>query len=139
MKNNNTNFREWYDTLILPSWTPEPKVIGIIWSILYPIIIALTIFAVYKVYKGELNKIIEQFIEHYSDKNNYLDDYETYQYGDPDFSVHHPNRNHRRSSSIYRCQSAHQRVSRQMHCPGLIRVQTYSRFSGHILDREQRP
>lgn len=43
--------------------------------------------------KGELNKIIEQFIEHYSDKKNYLDDYETYQYSDPDFSVHHPNRN----------------------------------------------
>jgi uncharacterized protein len=42
--------------------------------------------------KGELDKIIEQFVEHYSDKKNYEDDYEEYQYGDPDFTRHHPNR-----------------------------------------------
>ena len=30
---------EWYDSLIKPTWTPEPATIGLIWQILYPIII----------------------------------------------------------------------------------------------------
>ena len=30
---------EWYDSLLKPSWTPEPATIGLIWQILYPIII----------------------------------------------------------------------------------------------------
>lgn len=68
MQNNfqNTNnvinapsaFKAWYDTLILPSWTPAPGVIGLIWSLLYPLITALTVYASYKVYKGEMSKII---------------------------------------------------------------------------------
>ena len=32
-------WREWYDGLIKPSWTPEPSTIGLIWQILYPIIL----------------------------------------------------------------------------------------------------
>ena len=30
---------DWYETLWKPSWTPAPKTIGLIWQILYPIII----------------------------------------------------------------------------------------------------
>jgi tryptophan-rich sensory protein len=30
---------EWYSTLEKPSWTPAPSVIGLIWQILYPIIL----------------------------------------------------------------------------------------------------
>ena len=30
---------EWYDTLWKPSWTPAPATIGLIWQILYPIIV----------------------------------------------------------------------------------------------------
>ena len=30
---------EWYDSLWKPSWTPAPSTIGLIWQILYPIII----------------------------------------------------------------------------------------------------
>ena len=30
---------EWYDSLWKPSWTPQPSTIGLIWQILYPIII----------------------------------------------------------------------------------------------------
>ena len=30
---------EWYDSLAKPSWTPAPATIGLIWQILYPIII----------------------------------------------------------------------------------------------------
>ena len=29
---------EWYDSLIKPSWTPEPATIGLVWQILYPVI-----------------------------------------------------------------------------------------------------
>lgn len=31
-------WRQWYDALEKPSWTPEPATIGLIWQILYPII-----------------------------------------------------------------------------------------------------
>ncbi len=31
-------WREWYDALAKPSWTPEPGTIGLIWSLLYPVI-----------------------------------------------------------------------------------------------------
>ena len=30
---------EWYNSLAKPSWTPAPGTIGLIWQILYPIII----------------------------------------------------------------------------------------------------
>lgn len=32
-------WRDWYDTLQKPNWTPEPATIGLIWQILYPIIL----------------------------------------------------------------------------------------------------
>jgi benzodiazapine receptor len=34
-----TPWREWYDALAKPSWTPAPATIGLIWSILYPVIL----------------------------------------------------------------------------------------------------
>ena len=33
------SFRDWYDALNKPGWTPEPATIGLIWQILYPIIL----------------------------------------------------------------------------------------------------
>jgi uncharacterized protein len=42
--------------------------------------------------KGELEKIFNVLAAHYSDKKNYEADYEAYDYGDPDFATHHPNR-----------------------------------------------
>lgn len=30
---------EWYDSLAKPSWTPAPATIGLIWQILYPVIL----------------------------------------------------------------------------------------------------
>ncbi|EMI45547.1 TspO/MBR family protein [Rhodopirellula sp. SWK7] len=33
------NWKDWYDALEKPSWTPEPSTIGLIWQILYPIIL----------------------------------------------------------------------------------------------------
>lgn len=32
-------WKDWYDSLAKPSWTPEPSTIGLIWQILYPIIL----------------------------------------------------------------------------------------------------
>ncbi|MFM8285777.1 MAG: TspO/MBR family protein [Planctomycetaceae bacterium] len=32
-------FMEWYNTLEKPAWTPQPATIGMIWQILYPIIL----------------------------------------------------------------------------------------------------
>ena len=32
-------WREWYNALAKPSWTPAPATIGLIWQLLYPIII----------------------------------------------------------------------------------------------------
>ena len=29
---------EWYQSLVKPSWTPDPATIGTVWQILYPII-----------------------------------------------------------------------------------------------------
>jgi tryptophan-rich sensory protein len=33
------SWRAWYDSLAKPSWTPAPATIGLIWQILYPIIL----------------------------------------------------------------------------------------------------
>ena len=32
------SWMEWYNSLIKPSWTPDPSTIGLVWQILYPII-----------------------------------------------------------------------------------------------------
>ena len=32
------SWMEWYQSLRKPSWTPSPKTIGMIWQILYPVI-----------------------------------------------------------------------------------------------------
>ncbi len=32
------DWREWYDCLAKPTWTPAPGTIGLIWQILYPLI-----------------------------------------------------------------------------------------------------
>ena len=30
---------EWYNSLVKPSWTPAPSTIGLIWQVLYPVIL----------------------------------------------------------------------------------------------------
>ena len=30
---------EWYQSLAKPSWTPQPRTIGLIWQVLYPVIL----------------------------------------------------------------------------------------------------
>jgi translocator protein len=37
---NDLPWLEWYQSLAKPSWTPAPRIIGLIWQVLYPVIIA---------------------------------------------------------------------------------------------------
>lgn len=47
-------WREWYDALAKPSWTPAPATIGLIWSILYPIILVTFGFVFVQTIRGKL-------------------------------------------------------------------------------------
>lgn len=46
--------REWYDALLKPSWTPEPATIGLIWQILYPIILVCFVFVLVRAFRRRL-------------------------------------------------------------------------------------
>lgn len=37
-------WKDWYDSLIKPSWTPDGSTIGMIWQILYPVILVTFVF-----------------------------------------------------------------------------------------------
>lgn len=51
----NTDFQTWYDSLIKPSWTPSPGVISTIWTILYPIIIAVNVIVISKLVQKQIS------------------------------------------------------------------------------------
>lgn len=42
----------WYESLVKPSWTPQPATIGTIWALLYPVIIVVYGYAVFRVVSG---------------------------------------------------------------------------------------
>jgi benzodiazapine receptor len=44
----------WYNGLIKPSWTPAPATIGLIWQILYPIILVSFGFVFWKAFRRKL-------------------------------------------------------------------------------------
>lgn len=44
---------DFYDTLVKPSWAPAPPVFGIVWSLLYPIIIVAYGYVIVRVARGE--------------------------------------------------------------------------------------
>lgn len=48
----------WYDTLVKPSWTPAPGVIGTIWTVLYPIILVVFGYVTVRVFRGEFPKAL---------------------------------------------------------------------------------
>ncbi|NTW22858.1 tryptophan-rich sensory protein [Candidatus Falkowbacteria bacterium] len=52
------DYKTWYDALLKPAWTPPGSTIGLIWSILYPIIAISIIFVVYKYWKGEISRTV---------------------------------------------------------------------------------
>ena len=47
-------FRDWYDALRKPGWTPEPEFIGLMWQIIYPIIIVTFGFVFLQAARGNL-------------------------------------------------------------------------------------
>jgi tryptophan-rich sensory protein len=49
-----TDFSTWYDTLNKPSWTPAPGTIGLIWTIIYPLIAVAAGATIYKAVRGDL-------------------------------------------------------------------------------------
>lgn len=49
-------FHEWYDLLLKPAWTPSVSTIGMIWSVLYPLIFIVYCYALIKVLKGEWSR-----------------------------------------------------------------------------------
>ncbi len=40
---------EWYDSLAKPGWTPAPATIGLIWRILYPIILVVWVTIIWMI------------------------------------------------------------------------------------------
>ena len=45
---------EWYNSLAKPVWTPSPPTIGLIWQILYPIIIVTFGFVFVQTFRGKI-------------------------------------------------------------------------------------
>jgi hypothetical protein len=45
---------EWYQRLAKPSWTPAPRTIGLIWQVLYPVIIATFGFVFVQAGRGKI-------------------------------------------------------------------------------------
>ena len=45
---------DWYDSLIKPAWTPAPGVIGTIWTLLYPVIILVFGYVIWRVIRGSM-------------------------------------------------------------------------------------
>lgn len=48
----------WYDTLVKPSWTPQPATIGTIWGLLYPIIIIAYGYVIVRVINGTAPRML---------------------------------------------------------------------------------
>lgn len=46
----------WYESLAKPGWTPAPATIGLIWQILYPIIVVSFGFVFVQAVRGKLPK-----------------------------------------------------------------------------------
>ena len=46
---------DWYQSLAKPSWTPAPRTIGLIWQVLYPVILASFGFVFVQAGRGKLS------------------------------------------------------------------------------------
>jgi tryptophan-rich sensory protein len=52
------DFRNWYDNLAKPAWTPSPQTISQIWMVLYSIILISFGFVFYQSFRGGLPWLI---------------------------------------------------------------------------------
>ena len=48
------DWAEWYNNLAKPSWTPLPATIGLIWRVLYPIIVVTFGFVFWRAFRRRL-------------------------------------------------------------------------------------
>ncbi len=48
------NWIDWYNSLAKPTWTPAPATIGLIWQILYPIIVVSFGFVFVQAFRGKV-------------------------------------------------------------------------------------
>ena len=49
---------EWYETLAKPSWAPAAPTFGVVWSVLYPIIIVAFGYVIWRVLTGEMPRLV---------------------------------------------------------------------------------
>lgn len=49
---------DWYNSLDKPAWTPQPATIGLIWQILYPVILITFGFVFWQALRGKLNWLV---------------------------------------------------------------------------------
>jgi tryptophan-rich sensory protein len=48
------DWKQWYDSLDKPNWTPEPATIGFIWQCLYPVILVTFSYVFWKAIRREI-------------------------------------------------------------------------------------
>ncbi len=48
----------WYNSLAKPSWTPSPATIGLVWSILYPVIVVSFGFVLVHAFRGKIGWMV---------------------------------------------------------------------------------
>jgi benzodiazapine receptor len=51
-------WKPWYDNLRKPSWTPSPSTIGLIWTLLYPLIVFSFGFVFIQCFRGKIPWIV---------------------------------------------------------------------------------
>src|SRR4051812_13005061 len=49
---------DWYDSLVKPSWTPDPSTIRMIWMLLYPVILVSFGFVFVKAFQHTLPRLV---------------------------------------------------------------------------------
>lgn len=49
---------EWYNSLAKPNWTPAPATIGLIWQVLYPVILVSFCFVFVQAFRGKVRWVI---------------------------------------------------------------------------------
>ncbi len=49
---------EWYNTLAKPSWTPDGSTIGLIWTILYPVIVVSFGYVFVQAVRGKIPRAV---------------------------------------------------------------------------------
>ncbi len=53
-----TPWIDWYNSLAKPAWTPQPGTIGLIWQILYPVILISFGFVFVQAFRGKIPGLV---------------------------------------------------------------------------------